>query len=305
MAWIRLVLAGALDVCLCTAMYGTRPTRTGADRPHSINLSTVKPNFVAMWVAGHPVMAVELNQALQTLPPPQRAGFTLHPQLAMQWYGRLVALSQEARREHLDHGLDLVHGTVVDHRNALVAVLVRRIARDAEPTPAQIRAYYQQHAGEFMQARGRLLRISDRTVLASRSQRTPQQALEKIQALARQLRGGADFAALARQNSDDPATRAQGGAFGYITRQTQIPEIDRLLWTLPPGQTSAPVRTRFGYELVCVEDRRLMPLAQAQPLIAGKLRLEAITARTRQIIAAAHIRMNPQLAAPNPSPANR
>lgn len=290
-------IASAVAVLMCASMvYGTGRLRTAAAAARRVALSTAAPDLVAMWVAGRPVTAAELRQALQTLPPPQRGGFTLHPRLAVQWYGRLVALSQEARREHLDRGLHLTGSAIVDRRDALAAALVRKIARDAEPTPRQIHAYYARHSEDFLQVRGRLLRVSDRTALASNSPRTPQQALEKIQSLARQLQQGADFATLARENSDDPATRAQGGAFNYVSRHTQIPSIDRLLWTLPPGQTSAPVRTRFGYELVRVEQRRPMPLAQAQPLIVGKLRLQAIASKTKAIVAAAHIRMNPKLA---------
>ena len=286
-------MATGLAVFLCAAgLYGAG---TGRNSPR-VSLSTAAPGFTAMWIGNRPVTAAELQLALQTLPPPQRAGFTLHPELAVQWYGRLVALSQEARREHLDRGLDLRHGSIVDHRNALVAALVQKIAHEVEPTPAQIDAYYRQHAETFMQTRARVLRVSDRTSLASHTSRTPQQAWERIQTLAQQLHHGADFAALARENSDDSATRAQGGELNYVSRHTRIPEIDRLLWTLPPGQISAPVPTRFGYELVQVEDRRPMPLAQAQPLILGQLRMQAITAQTQAIVAAARIRMNPQLA---------
>lgn len=293
-------MAVGLTVLLCVA--GLCGAGVGRNSPR-VSLPTAPPGFAVMWVGNRPVTAAELQLALQTLPPPQRAGFTLHPELAVQWYGRLVALSREARREHLDRGLDLLHGSTVDHRNALVAALVQKMAHEVEPAPAQIHAYYRQHADMFMQARAHVLRVSDRTALASHSQRTPQQAWEKIQALAQQLRHGADFATLARENSDDPATRAQGGELNYVSRHTQIPEIDRLLWTLPPGQLSAPVPTRFGYELVQVEDRRPMPLAQAQPLILGQLRMQAISAQTQAIVTAARIRMNPQLAAGAESPA--
>lgn len=293
-------MATGLAVLLCVAgLYGAG---FGRNSPR-VRLSTAAPGFAVMWVGDRPVTAAELQLALQTLPPPQRAGFTQHPELAVQWYGRLVALSQEARREHLDSGLDLLHGSIVDHRNALVAALVQAIAHAVEPTPAQIRADYRQHADAFMQVRARVLRVSDRTSLASHTQRTPQQAQERIQALAQQLRRGADFATLARENSDDATTRAQGGELNYVSRHIQIPEIDRLLWTLPPGQLSAPVHTRFGYELVLVEDRRPMPLAQAQPLILGHLRMQAITSQTQAIVAAARIRMNPQLATSTENPA--
>ena len=67
---------------------------------------------------------------------------------------------------------------------------------------------------------------------------------------------GADFAALAREHSDDVGSRASGGDLGWITRGTMGDAIDEALFALEPGATSAPVQTEFGWHVLQLRDVR-------------------------------------------------
>ena len=67
--------------------------------------------------------------------------------------------------------------------------------------------------------------------------------------------GGADFAELARLNSADP-TSAQGGDLGWIFPGDTVPEFERALDALKPGEIGRPVKTPFGWHLVQVLERR-------------------------------------------------
>lgn len=66
--------------------------------------------------------------------------------------------------------------------------------------------------------------------------------------------GDADFAALARENSDDAGSRATGGDLGWITRGTMGDAFDAALFALEPGAVSAPVRTDFGWHVILLRD---------------------------------------------------
>lgn len=70
-----------------------------------------------------------------------------------------------------------------------------------------------------------------------------------------ELIGGADFAALAKQYSDD-ATADQGGDLGWLASGTTVPEFQQAMDALEPGQISEPFRSRFGWHLVQVIERR-------------------------------------------------
>ena len=73
--------------------------------------------------------------------------------------------------------------------------------------------------------------------------------------LRNELAGGADFAALAKQYSDD-ATADQGGDLGWLASGTTAPEFQQAMDALAPGQISEPFRSRFGWHLVQVIERR-------------------------------------------------
>lgn len=70
-----------------------------------------------------------------------------------------------------------------------------------------------------------------------------------------QLVAGGDFAALAKQYSDD-ATADQGGDLGWVARGAVVPEFQQVMDSLEPGQISEPFRSRFGWHIVQVTERR-------------------------------------------------
>jgi peptidyl-prolyl cis-trans isomerase C len=84
--------------------------------------------------------------------------------------------------------------------------------------------------------------------------------LEQASDLARKISGGADFADLARRYSHDPTTNLFGGDLGYFVKSQMISEIEQAAFALQRGQISKPVKTKFGWHLVRVDDRRPGPV---------------------------------------------
>ena len=70
-----------------------------------------------------------------------------------------------------------------------------------------------------------------------------------------QLGAGEDFAVLAKQYSED-ATADQGGDLGWVARGVVVPEFQQVMDGLEPGQISEPFRSRFGWHIVQVMERR-------------------------------------------------
>jgi peptidyl-prolyl cis-trans isomerase C len=71
------------------------------------------------------------------------------------------------------------------------------------------------------------------------------------------IRRGADFAAVAREKSIDPAGR-NGGDLGYFTREQMVKPFSDAAFTLKAGEiTTQPVETQFGWHVIRVEDRRM------------------------------------------------
>jgi peptidyl-prolyl cis-trans isomerase C len=78
---------------------------------------------------------------------------------------------------------------------------------------------------------------------------------DEAKAILDQLKGGADFATLAKEKSKDPGA-AEGGDLGYFGKEQMVPEFAEVAFKMYPGQLSNPVKTQFGWHVIKLEDRR-------------------------------------------------
>jgi peptidyl-prolyl cis-trans isomerase D len=153
------------------------------------------------------------------------------------------------------------------------------LAAKITPTDDQIADYYktnlkkrfthpdQVHASHILIA-----------VPAGASQAEKDKAKAKAeQVLAQAQKKGADFAKLARQYSDDPATRMQGGDLGTFGRNQMIKPFEDAVFSMKPGELRL-VETRFGYHVVKLDafiPAHTDTLADAKPKIIEALKGEA------------------------------
>ena len=79
---------------------------------------------------------------------------------------------------------------------------------------------------------------------------------EKAKELRAEIVAGADFAELAKENSTDPGSKANGGLLGYFTKGQMVPEFEAAVVKMQKGEVSAPVKTAFGWHVIKLEDRR-------------------------------------------------
>ncbi len=163
-------------------------------------------------------------------------------------------------------------------------------ARSSEsPTVSddEVAAFYKENlhryqTPESVQARHILIRA---VPTASDAQRA--EARKRIEALREQLRGGADFAELARSSSEDNSA-FDGGDLGAVPRGKTVKAFEDALFALAPGQVSDVVQTSSGFHLIRAGER--MP-AVTQPLdavrdgIRARLLAEKRTAVAREMVA--------------------
>ncbi|MDX6770055.1 MAG: peptidylprolyl isomerase [Elusimicrobiota bacterium] len=81
-------------------------------------------------------------------------------------------------------------------------------------------------------------------------------ALRTAQDIKKKLDGGADFGAVAREESEDPESAARGGDIGFVLRGVASPDLEKAAFTLPVGEASAPILTEVGYHIIRVTERR-------------------------------------------------
>ncbi len=107
--------------------------------------------------------------------------------------------------------------------------------------------------------------------------------------------GDADFAALARANSDDAGSASQGGDMGWVRPASLPPRLGRGLERLEPGDISEPFRSRLGWHLVEVTDKRTKDVTEktlrrdAQQAIRERKRSQEMEIWLRQLRDEAYI----------------
>jgi len=101
---------------------------------------------------------------------------------------------------------------------------------------------------------------------------------DEAKAIIEQLKGGADFATLAKEKSKDPGA-AEGGDLGYFTKDQMVPEFADVAFKMYPGQLSNPVKTQFGWHVIKVEDKRTRQPPEFEKV---KDQIEAYLARKAQ-----------------------
>jgi peptidyl-prolyl cis-trans isomerase SurA len=94
-------------------------------------------------------------------------------------------------------------------------------------------------------------------------------AIERLSQLRQRLTSGGDFAAAARENSQDGSAR-EGGDLGWASPGQFVPEFEEVMNALAPGQISQPVVSRFGVHLIQVQERRNRQLSEREQREAAR-----------------------------------
>lgn len=145
--------------------------------------------------------------------------------------------------------------------------------------------------GRYVRAQGDDYEVHIRhCVVAVPANASPEQvkaAEEKAKALAKQAqKPGVDFAAFAKQHSDG-SSAADGGDLGFFKRGTMEPTFDKVAFSLQVGQVSEPVRTKFGFHILKLEERRAdgaKTFEQAKPELQAKLQQQQAEKATQQYV---------------------
>jgi len=181
----------------------------------------------------------EIGGNIPTMPPAQKRDYLIN------YLADVIVLSQAANQQKLGDRPDVKRRLAFDHDRLLMEALLQDAGRAALSDEAEHKVYdeaiKQVKNEEEVHARHILVATED-----------------EAKAILAQLKGGADFAALAKEKSKDPGA-AEGGDLGYFTKDQMVPEFAEVAFKLDKGQLSDPVKTQFGWHIIKVEDKRIKP----------------------------------------------
>jgi peptidyl-prolyl cis-trans isomerase D len=133
---------------------------------------------------------------------------------------------------------------------------VDELAAGVKVDEAALRNYYEQHAAAFRTPEQRHVRHILIALPAGADEAAEAAALAQAQAVRERLQAGEDFAAVAREASQDPGSAEAGGDLGWIEPGMMVEAFETAAFKLGANELSEPVRSQFGYHLLEVVEIR-------------------------------------------------
>ena len=160
------------------------------------------------------------------------------------------------------------------------ALVVNRLLSDVvwpgvTASDEEIARYYDQHRTDFQHPAQ--IHVSYILIRAGKNASERDAAKAKAAELSRRVHNGEDFAAIARAESQDPATAPNGGDLDYIARGTMGQAFDDAAFALKPGEVSDPVESAFGFYVIKVVAERgpgVAPAAEVRSRIVAVIKGE-------------------------------
>jgi peptidyl-prolyl cis-trans isomerase C len=275
--------------------------------------SNLPPDAVVMVIGDRKITRAEFEQLLSAVAQNGKPATTAAAkrQMASQ-YGELQAMAMEARRRKLEDDPNTKMILSIQTDSILANMLARKIQDDVQFSDQDLQAYYKAHQQDFDELQGAhiLIRFKGSNVPLKAGQKdlTEAEALARAQDLRAKIVAGADFATIAKAESDDAGTAVKGGDLGTFRHGQMVPTFDKEAFALPVNQISEPVKTQFGYHLIKITSRKSKTFEEAKGEIEKGLKPQMTRQTLEKIRAGTPVTLNdeyfgkPQAAAAPGSP---
>jgi peptidyl-prolyl cis-trans isomerase C len=124
--------------------------------------------------------------------------------------------------------------------------------------------------------------------------------------LIKQIKGGKDFAVIAKEKSKDTGSAANGGDLGWFTPDVMVPEFSKAAVALKNGEISAPVKSQFGWHIIQTQERRKQAPPKFEDVkenLSQQLKQQINQETVERVTKAAKIELKGAAAAPKIVPA--
>lgn len=228
----------------------------------------IAADSVVATVGGKPYTAKEMDAFMKLLPPQAKAEIAKNPEVGLTELFMIVQLSEEARKRKLDQ--ESPHKEMLERmsREATANAVINDHVNGITVTPAEQDAFYKSHQEQFETAKVSAIMVSfsanPKPGADGKTQRSEDEAKARAEDLVKQLRGGADFAGLAKANSDDKDSAEKGGEYAMVRRaDAKIPApMKNVVFGLKDGDVSDPVRQGGGFYIFKTTAKIVQPLAE-------------------------------------------
>lgn len=246
----------------------------------------------------------DLKDLYPVLPPALQNAAVKDPAEFFHEYAVMRKYMQMAEKDKLDEQTPYKQALAFNRAFILWQAVLDRAFRDATVEPAEVVNYYDRNKEKYKQVRVKAIYISFSDA-PSVTDLTEDQALAKATKLVGEIRGGADFVKLVKENSQDETSRAKDGDFATLHVGDNIPDaIKAAVFALKQGETSDPVRQARGFYIFRADEVSYRPLSQVRDQIFTTLKTQHAQQWVGQIDREIKVEFpNPAFPPPKPQPA--
>ena len=200
----------------------------------------------------------------------------------VQFLSDMILVSKAAEAKKMADSDTFKRRIAFAREKLLMEDLLQSVGKAALTDEAMHKVY-----DEAVKQMGEVQEVHARHILiraAPGDEKASKAAEDKIKAVIARLKKGEDFEKVAKEVTEDPSGKANGGDLGYFTKEQMVPEFSDVAFKLEKGQISEPVKTQFGWHVIKVDDKRVKPLPtfeevkpQIEQFVTRKAQAELVT----------------------------
>ncbi|PMP67466.1 MAG: hypothetical protein C0190_03235 [Thermodesulfobacterium geofontis] len=166
----------------------------------------------------------------------------------------LTLLSLAGKREGIEKDPEIKKELIEIEKNYLAQKYFEKMTANLKISEKEVKEYYEKNKENYKEPEG--IHIKHILIFVSKDadNATEERALKKANEIREKLLKGANFEELAKMYSDDTGSKNKGGDLGIIRKGQTIPEFEKEIFKLKPGEISTPIKSPYGYHIVKVEE---------------------------------------------------
>jgi len=202
----------------------------------------------------------DLDRIIAYAPTEKQKMIQSNPQLKeeiLKQYVHSIVLSDLAKKKGFDQTPEIKE-KLEFYKDSMLAneFLKKEVSDKLTLSEEEKLQYYKSHQDEFrvpeMVRARHILIAADKTASPEIKKKAKEKAVDILQ----KLQAGEDFAKIASEVSDDPATKSKGGDMGFFPRGMIIKPFEDAAFSLQPGEISDIIETQYGYDIIKVEEKK-------------------------------------------------
>lgn len=288
---------------LIFALTAVAMTAVAQDKPAAAPAQTTDPIVIAAGDVA--IRQSEFEQALKTLPEQyQQYAMGAGKRQFAEDYLRMKMLAAAGTKAGLDKSPDVIAQLNLMRENLVANAQLQKIEEGIKVSDDDLKKKYEESKGQYEQVKARHILIAFKGSPAAQQGKpelTEEQAKAKAEDLRKQITGGASFEELAKKESDDVGSGAQGGDLGEFSRGQMVPEFEKAAFEAKVGDVTPVVRTQFGYHIIKVDAHGSTPFEEVKAGLERNERQARLQAELEKMKTAAKPTFNETYFAP-PAP---